>query len=100
MANVFSQAKDLFKMQREAREMQKKMKAIKIAGLSDNELVEVVIDGTQDLDEIHIDDELMDSSRKNDLERAIKEAFKDAQKKLQKELMKDMDLDKIKSMLS
>jgi DNA-binding protein YbaB len=100
MANPFQQMKDLWKMQKEAREMQKKMKAIKISGLSDNQKIEVIIDGSQDLQDIFIDDEMVSAERKSDLIRGLREAFKDAQKKLQKELMKDMDLDKLKSMLS
>jgi DNA-binding protein YbaB len=99
MPNPFSQAKDLWKLQKEARDMQKKMKAIKISGLSDNEKIEVIIDGTQDVQDIFIEDEMMSVENKDMLVRAIKEALKDAQKKLQKEMMKDFDLDKMKSML-
>lgn len=99
MANIFGQMKDLYKMQQEAREMQKKMKAIKISGLSENEKIEVIIDGTQEILEVFIEDEMVNVDRKKDLEKAIKQAMKDAQKKLQKELMKDMDMSKLKSML-
>ncbi len=99
MANPFGQARDLWKMQKEAREMQKKMKAIKISGLSDNDKVEVIIDGTQEVQDIFIEDEMMELEKKDVLIRSIKEAVKNAQKSLQKEMMKDLDLDKMKSML-
>ncbi|HEX9804483.1 MAG TPA: YbaB/EbfC family nucleoid-associated protein [Candidatus Dojkabacteria bacterium] len=99
MVNPFTQAKDLWKLQKEAREMQKKMKAIKISGMSDDEKVEVIIDGTQEILELFIDDAMMEVDKKNDLAKGVKQAIKDAQKKLQKEMMKDMDMDKMKSML-
>lgn len=97
--NPLGQVKDLWKMQKEAREMQKQMKSIKISGLSDNEKVEIIIDGTQDIQDIFIEEDVIDPDKKEELSKSIKQAFKDAQKKLQKELMKDMDLDKMKSMM-
>lgn len=99
MANAFSQMKDLYKLQKEAKQMQKKMKALTISGLSKNEDVEVVIDGTQEIMEIGIKDELMAPDQKNNLIKALKQAMSDAQKKLQKQMMQDMDMDKIKNML-
>jgi DNA-binding YbaB/EbfC family protein len=99
MANPFSKMKDLWKMQSEARQMQSKMKDIKISGLSKDEKVEVILDGTQEVQDIFIDDSLLNEDKKRDLIKSIKEALKDAQKKLQKEMMKDMDMDKMKSML-
>lgn len=100
MAGFYNQAKDLYKMQKEARAMQKKMKQIKVSGVSDDELVEVTINGVQDIEEIEIANELMEVERKKDLVKGIKQALKDAQKKLQKEMMKDMDMSQLKNMLS
>lgn len=99
MANILNQVGDLYKLQKEARQMQKEMKKISISGYSKNEDVEIVMDGTQEVQEIGIDDSLMSIENKSKLEKAIIEAFKDAQKKLQKEMAKDMDLDKIRGML-
>lgn len=96
---AFGQMKDLYKLQKEARKMQKQMKKLRIDGYSKDELVRVVINGTQDVEEIEIENELLSEARKVDLVRALKQAFKDAQKKVQKEMAKDMDLDKMKSML-
>lgn len=96
---MFGKLGDIYKLQKEAREMQKNMKVIKVSGLSRNEDVEVVMDGTQEILEIGINDELINLDKKNYLEKAIIEAVKDAQKKIQKEMMKNMDLDKIKQML-
>ena len=91
--------KDLYKLQKEAREMQKKMKEMKISALSKDEHVEVIIDGTQAIQELNISDDLMTPDRKKDLEKEIKQAMEEAQKLLQKEMAKDMDIDKLKSML-
>lgn len=99
MANVFSQARDLYKMQREAKAMQKKMKQVTVAGYSKDELVEVKINGVNEVEDINIDTQLLNPAKKQIVEKAIIEAFKDSSKKLQKELLKDMDLDKMKSML-
>jgi DNA-binding YbaB/EbfC family protein len=99
MANIFSQAKELYKMQAEARAMQKKMQEIVVSGLSKNEQVEVRVNGANELQQVNIDDELIDQSKKALLEKSIKQAFQDANKKLQKELMKGMDINKMKSML-
>jgi DNA-binding protein YbaB len=96
---MFGKLGDIYKLQKEAREMQKNMKVIKVSGLSKNEDVEVVMDGTQEILEIGINDDLMTLDKKSSLEKAIIEAIKDAQKKIQKEMMKNMDLDKIKQML-
>ncbi|MEI7579150.1 MAG: YbaB/EbfC family nucleoid-associated protein [bacterium] len=99
MAGIFNQAKDLFKLQKEARAMQKKMKAIRLTGLSDDELVTISIDGTQEILDLTIADELLNPESKRDLIRGIKQATKNAQQKLQKEMMKDMDMSQIKNML-
>jgi DNA-binding YbaB/EbfC family protein len=99
MGGFFNQAKDLYKLQKEARTMQKKMKQIKISGLSDDEYISVVMDGTQEIEEINIDDSLLSPDKKRELIRSFKQAFKDAQRKLQKEMMKDKDISQIKNML-
>lgn len=99
MANIFSKAKDIYKMQAEARAMQNKMKQIVVSGFSKNEDVEVRINGINELEDININEEVLVPEKKHYLEKSLKQAFKDATKKLQKEMMKDMDLDKMKSML-
>ncbi|MBW7953252.1 MAG: YbaB/EbfC family nucleoid-associated protein [Candidatus Dojkabacteria bacterium] len=99
MGGAFKQIKDIYKLQKEAREMQKKMKNIHVTGKSDDELVVVSINGTQEVEDITIEDRLLSPSEKKLLVKGIKQALKDAQKKLQKELMKDMDLGQLKGML-
>ena len=99
MNNPLSTAKDLFQLQREAKEMEKKMKEQRYRGKSKKGLVEVVIDGTQDIIDMTIDDILMNVESKESLVRNIQESFADAQKAAQKAMASNMDLDKIKSML-
>jgi DNA-binding protein YbaB len=99
MANLFSQAGNLMKLQKEARKMQKEMKSTKVSGLSKNEDVEIVIDGTHEIIELGISDDLLRVEKKVQLVNAIIQAMKDAQKKLQKDMMKSMDIDKLKGML-
>lgn len=99
MAGAFNKLKDLYKLQKEAREMQKQMKTIKISGLSKDEHVEIIIDGTQEIMEVHISDDVMSVDKKRDLEKEIKQAMEEAQKLLRKEMSKNMDLDKLKGML-
>ncbi len=99
MANVLSQAKDLYKMQKEAREMQNNMKKIIVEGESKGGQVKVRINGINEVEDIEISDELLSPDTSRKLSKLIVEAFKDANKKLQKELMKGMDLSRMKSML-
>ncbi len=96
----FSQMKDLYKLQKEARKMQKELKKTRIVGTDKRDLVKVIINGLQELEDIEIADDLFDINRRSELTKALKEAFKDANKKVQKEMAKNMDLDDIKSMLN
>jgi len=99
MAGLFGQMKDLYKLQKEAKEMQRKMKLMHITGYSDDENVTIVVNGLQEIEEMDIKDELLSVDHKKELIRSIKEAVKDSQRKLQKDMSKDMDIDKIKGML-
>ncbi len=96
---MFDQLKDIYKLQKEAREMQKKMKLVMVEGFSDDEDVKIKMNGLQEVEAIEIDDDLIKVEYKRDLVKAIQQALKDAQKKLQKEMAKDMDISQIKNML-
>lgn len=99
MANPLSQAKDLYKMQAEARAMQSKMKQLVVEGSSKDGNITVKVNGLNLIDNIEIADELIDLDLKNKLVKGIKQAVKDANKKLQKEMMRDLDMGKLRSML-
>ncbi|MFC1780486.1 YbaB/EbfC family nucleoid-associated protein [Patescibacteria group bacterium] len=95
----FGKLGEIYKLQKEARAMQKKMKAITIDGESKDGDVVVRINGVNEVEDIDIDEELLTPENKEKLVKKIKQAFKAANKKLQKEMMKDVDMDKMKGML-
>jgi DNA-binding protein YbaB len=96
---VLGKVNELYKLQKEARSMQKKMKSITIDGESKDGSVVVRINGLQEIEDIDIDEALLSSEKKNELVKKLKQAIKSANKKLQKEMMKDMDMGKLKGML-
>lgn len=91
--------KDLYKMQREAKKLQKEMEKIKITGESRDGTLKMYFNGAQELLDMNISDDLMDPSRKDDIVKGIKEAQKDFQKKFQKQAAKDLDMDQLRSMM-
>lgn len=99
MANSFGQMKDLYKMQREAKKMQAKLREKVITGESKSGDLKIYMNAAQEFEDIRIDDSLLSPDMSEQLKRSIKEAFKDYQKKLQKEMMKDFDMDSLKGML-
>ncbi len=99
MNNPFSQMKDLYKLQREAKEMQKKLRERRLSGESKDGRVKIYMNAAQEYEDIFIDDTLLSESEYETLKTGFKQAFKDFQKKLQKEMMKDVDLDSIRGML-
>ena len=99
MKNPFAQAREIVKLQQEAREMQKKLKSTLVTGKSGDSLISVTINGAQELEEIAISDSLLSVDSKSHLIKDFKQAFQSAQKELQKEMMKDFDFSKIKNML-
>lgn len=99
MANAFGQMKDLYKMQREAKKMQAKLREKVISGESKRGEVKVYMNAAQEFEDIKIDDSLLSPDMFDELKKAMKEAFKDYQKKLQKEMMKDFDMDSLRGML-
>jgi len=96
---AFGQMKELYKLQKEARRMQKEMKKLSVEGYSKDELVRMVLNGLQEIEDMEIDESLLTPGNARALINAIKEAHRDASKEVQKEMAKGMDLDKMKSML-
>lgn len=99
MANPFGQARELMKMQKEAKAMQKKLRSTLVTGKSKDNLVSFTLNGAQELEDVVISSELLNENGKRQLIKGIKQAYKSAQKELQKSMMKDMDLDKLKGLL-
>jgi DNA-binding YbaB/EbfC family protein len=99
MALGFGKVGELYKLQKEARAMQKKMKAVIVDGESKSGEVVVRINGVNEVIDIDIDDSLLNVEEKDVLIKQLKQAFKSAQKKLQREMTKDMDISKLKGMM-
>ncbi len=97
MANPLGQAKDIYKLQREAKKMQEEMKKVLVTGESKKGLVKITLNGAQELVDVFYDDAVVGD--KSELKKHTKEAYADAQKRLQKEMAKGMDMDKLKGML-
>lgn len=99
MNNPFNQMKDLYKLQREAKEMQKKLREKSLSGESKDGRVRIYMNAAQEFEDLYIDDSLLSDTEYDTLKTGFKQAFKDYQKKLQKEMMKDVDLDSLRGML-
>jgi len=99
MANTFGNMKDLYKMQKEAKEMQKKLRKQTVFGESKDGSVKVYMNAAKEFQNIEIADNLMDPDLKELLNKRMKEAFSNLEKKLQKEMAKQFDMDSLKDML-
>ena len=91
---------EVLKMQNDAKKLQKKLRERKIKGESKNGRVVIYMNGAQEFEDVHIDDEYLSPDMSEALKKGFKEAFKDYQKKLQKEMVQDMDMDQLKNMFS
>lgn len=92
--------KEILRMQSEAKKMQKTLREKKITGESKDGLLKIYMNGAQEFEDIHIDEEVLDAEDLKGIKKRMKEAFKNYQKKLQKEMMSDMDMDSLKKMFS
>lgn len=91
---------EIVKMQSEAKRLQKKLREKKIKGESKNGMITIYMNGAQEFEDIHIDEEYLSPDMEGALKKGLKEAFKDYHKKLQKEMVQDMDMDQLKNMFS
>lgn len=95
----FGQMKEMYKLQKKAKQAQKELKSLEIEARSDDDLVSVVVSGEMKIIEINIDDELLSPERKTEVEKKIKETVAQAMSRAQSEsaarlqpLMKDLNL--------
>ncbi|HOV34688.1 MAG TPA: YbaB/EbfC family nucleoid-associated protein [Candidatus Dojkabacteria bacterium] len=89
---------EVIKMQNEAKKLQSKMREKKIKGESKDGLICIYMNGAQELEDVHIDEQYLEVGMEDEIRKGFKEAFKDYQKKLQKEMVQDMDIDQLKNM--
>ena len=97
--SAFNNLKDLYKMQKEAKEMQKKLRMQIISGESKDGSVKIFMNAAKEFEDIKIADNLMDPDMLDLLKKRMKEAFADLDKKLQKEMAKQFDMDSLRGML-
>jgi len=85
---AFDQAREMLKLRKKAKELQKALRQMRIEGEAGG--VKVILNGEQKIEELEIADELLSVERKFELKRLIKEAFTDAADKAQKQAASKM----------
>lgn len=75
---MFDKAKQLWKLQQEAKRIQSELREMSFEGVELGGKVKVVVSGEQKVTEIHIDDSLLDPSEKESVERFLKQAIASA----------------------
>lgn len=88
---LFGQAKDLYKLQKKAKEIKEKLKNLHIEAEVDG--VKVVINAEQEVQEVVVSEEMMKPENKEKLEATLKTVINKAVKKAQEvaaEQMRDM----------
>lgn len=96
---MLDKMKQVYQMQKKAKEIQKELKATEIEAKSNNGEVAVVFNGEQRLIEISISEEMLSPDKKRELEQLIIKVVGEASSKAQalagektKDVMKDMGL--------
>ncbi|MFT7183889.1 MAG: DNA-binding protein YbaB [Oceanicoccus sp.] len=79
--NLFGQAKDLYKLQKQAKEIKKKLKNLHIE--AEVEGIVVVISAEQEVQEVRVPEEMMTAENHTKLQNKLKEAFNKGIKKSQ-----------------
>ncbi|MCX6735139.1 MAG: YbaB/EbfC family nucleoid-associated protein [Candidatus Peregrinibacteria bacterium] len=92
---MFDKAKNLYKLQKQAREIKEKLKNTHIE--AENEGVSVIINGEQEVIEVHISDESLQDKKKleSNLVNCMNKAVKKSQQigaDLMKDIMGDMNM--------
>jgi len=75
---MFDKAKQLWDLQKKARAIQKELKETEIEAKAANGLITVVFNGEQHVQSVEIDESLLKSENKRDLEKALQQAIAEA----------------------
>ncbi len=75
---MFDKAKKMWKVQSQAKRIQKELRDLEFVGEELGGKVKVVVDGEQKVQRVEIADELMDVSEKETLQRFLKQAMTSA----------------------
>ena len=87
---MLDKLKNMNSLRKQASQMKKSLEEEKITVETYNGRVKLTINGNQDIEELHIDEDVLTPDNKDMLEQEIKRAFKDAMKKLQNIMVKKM----------
>lgn len=95
----FGQMKDLYNLQKKAKQMQKELKGLEIEASSANDWVTVVVSGEMKVVSINISDTALAVENKRELEQSLIDAVGQAMSRAQQEsanrmqpLLKDMNM--------
>jgi DNA-binding protein YbaB len=89
---------DTAKMLRKAQQAKAAMSKIVVAGRSKSGLTAILLNGINEIVEIHFEDELLQDVDGATLGREVIEAFNDARKQLETEMASSMDMSSIRDM--
>lgn len=81
----FGQMKDMYQLQKKAKDVQKQLKNLEIEARSTDGLVAAVVNGEMKIVEIQISDEMLDPAKKTALQIALKDTIGQAMAKAQGE---------------
>ena len=81
----FGQMKEMYQLQKKAKEVQKELKNLEIEARSTDGQVAVVVNGEMKVVEVQIADEMMDPAKKDALQAALKDTIGQAMGKAQGE---------------
>lgn len=97
---MLDKMKELYQLQKQAREMQKELRDTEIEAQGANGQITVVVNGELKIEKVTIADALVDVAKKRDLERGLEETLREALAKAQtiaaeksKAMMKAMNID-------
>ena len=80
---MFDKAKQVWQLQKKARAIQKELKETEVEAKAANGLVKVVFNGEQHIQSVEIDESLLKSENKKDLEKAIQQCVAEAVSRVQ-----------------
>ena len=97
---MLDKMKQLYSLQKQAREMQKELKNIEIEAQGLNGLITIVVNGEIHIEKVTIHESLLETGKKRELERGLEETLREALGKAQgiaaeksKEMMKALNID-------
>jgi DNA-binding protein YbaB len=82
---MFGQLKDMYNLQKQAREMKKQLESEQITGTSKDGLIQLTINGSYELLSVKVSPEAQLSPA--DIEKGVKQAYEDANSRIKSILM-------------